>query len=223
VHVERDIGIAERPDEIVTEEGPPGPSRPPGCEAEVAHRFERAGPERLVGSDEGDSFMGPGRIGQGAMVTRIETFGEVVGDPPEFAMPIDHRAVEDEAAIVRSPDPERQVEKVRTVGKPVDPARGALAPELIDDAGLERGTLEDEHEIGAMTAKGRGKTAREGAAQERSESPGPFFHGDDAASQPGERVPQCGTGPVISLVEFGDEEEADAGMDGRHARKVIRC
>jgi hypothetical protein len=28
---------------------------------------------------------------------------------------------------------------------------------------------------------------------------------------------------VIALVEFGDENEADAGVGGRHARIVIPC
>jgi hypothetical protein len=44
----------------------------------------------------------------------------------------------------------------------------------------------------------------------------------DLASHRTESVPDGGAGPVIALVELGDEEKAGAGMSGRHAGKVNR-
>jgi hypothetical protein len=73
-----------------------------------------------------------------------------------------------------------------------------------------------------VSSHGSGESPRERPPQQRVESAGALLDGDDAAPHRGERVTQGGAGPVVSRIEFGDEEEADAGVDGRHARKVIR-
>ena len=54
------------------------------------------------------------------------------------------------------------------------------------------------------------------------ESAGPFLDPVHLAPNRVQRVPDGDAGPVIALIELGDEEEAGAGVSGRHARKVNR-
>jgi hypothetical protein len=66
-----------------------------------------------------------------------------------------------------------------------------------------------------------GEPGVERSPEQRVEAAGAFLHRLDRTPHDPERLAQGAAGAVIALIELGDEEEADAGVGGRHARKVI--
>ncbi len=72
-----------------------------------------------------------------------------------------------------------------------------------------------------MGAQRRAEPGFELATQQGVESPGALLDRNHVRPHGRKGVAQGAPGPVITLVEFGDENEAGAGVGGRHARIVI--
>jgi hypothetical protein len=153
-------------------------------------------------------------IGKRAMVRRVEALGEVFSAVPRLAVPRHHRGIEDEIDIVGPADPERELQQVRAVGEPVDPAGRTERTEPVDRCRIERGALEHQHQIGTMPREGGTQPSLQRTPEHPVDAPGPLVDREDVAPHDAKGVAQGNSGSVVALIELCDEQEAGAGKSG---------
>ena len=114
--------------------------------------------------------------------------------------------------VVAGTNPKREIELVGAIRKPVGPLRsGARGPDGRNDLGIDRRALEHQDHVGPVTPDDGSESAPDRASEQPVEKLGPLFAARHLAAERLERRGDGTAGPVISLVELGDQNDPEAG------------